>query len=882
MEPRIRNGAPHLEPHLNRPHTSSLLHRCSYPAAPNARSSAPTTAGCADSHNRPLSSTAAGPKTSVTSQRSLLYHVGSASYSSSTPSFIPEFRVVRPQPHTSWGPSLPPIPQDTTSRRPTHIETAPFNLESRLLSTSFFHNTHDRQPIEATRSQSLNLEPRLSRSLAHNLIPHWDPPSLPFLRIQPHYSESRLLFTSFDGAPSPALYKANHRTLMDLETPNPPNPPPIPLPEAPHPPDAGDSAILQSILREISDVLPNVDIKSDYVLALVVHCLPFGPAEATQLVVQHLLDSEPTHGEAPPAIPDYSDINRTFHRRPNYTRLALHHLQAAFPLTPPRHICTVFSGKKQLYAPTYLSLLEGGNGGEASYRSALGCENGSDPAWKDEEFEREKQWLDSHLAGNTIAPALDTVKASILETSDNQKGQVLPDASTLSEVVDRGLADEIECQCCFSPHPPSSISSCPSAHSFCHDCIGEYAAIRLGEQQTDILCMFSGQVQCQLSFTPSTLEEILPQPLLTLYGRLRQQKELKEACIEGLEECPFCDYACVMEVTLQEMPTFKCQNVEQCGLFSCRICRAKDHPGVLCTDLDGDGPVDGRLAVEEAMTRALLRTCPNCPSQFIKEDGCNRMTCPQCGIFSCYVCRQAIAGYDHFDPRNPTDRNAFPDNALNSKCPLYDVSLDARHAQEVEAAYRNALELQAQIPRQTKFASVDPPAPGNGETSDAQGTWCEYDPGEPMDVCEDRTDEKGFEPSGAGAQAIRGGEEAPEHRNASSESQLAPTVKAPSSVPDAPQVIDIRLLQYAVDIAKNDAKNAKRRLKYAENKLKTVEIDICKAGLDNAITGAVYSRTSAELSIERAMRKERVERAKAECERYNRAVLVAMEARFAN
>ncbi|KAF6755583.1 hypothetical protein DFP72DRAFT_312159 [Ephemerocybe angulata] len=40
MGPRIKNGASHLEPHLNNPHTSSLLRRCSYPAAPNTRSSA--------------------------------------------------------------------------------------------------------------------------------------------------------------------------------------------------------------------------------------------------------------------------------------------------------------------------------------------------------------------------------------------------------------------------------------------------------------------------------------------------------------------------------------------------------------------------------------------------------------------------------------------------------------------------------------------------------------------------------------------------------------------------------------------------------------------------------------------------------------------------
>ena len=28
---------------------------------------------------------------------------------------------------------------------------------------------------------------------------------------------------------------------------------------------------------------------------------------------------------------------------------------------------------------------------------------------------------------------------------------------------------------------------------------------------------------------------------------------------------------------------------------------------------------------------------------------CNKMTCPNCGTLSCYICRKVIVGYDHFN-----------------------------------------------------------------------------------------------------------------------------------------------------------------------------------------------------------------------------------------
>jgi len=59
--------------------------------------------------------------------------------------------------------------------------------------------------------------------------------------------------------------------------------------------------------------------------------------------------------------------------------------------------------------------------------------------------------------------------------------------------------------------------------------------------------------------------------------------------------------------------------------------------------------VDAKPTIEEAMTAAFVRTCNKCKKQFMKEYGCNKMTC-LCGNSQCFVCSQDVIGYDHFSP----------------------------------------------------------------------------------------------------------------------------------------------------------------------------------------------------------------------------------------
>jgi TRIAD3 protein (E3 ubiquitin-protein ligase RNF216) len=98
--------------------------------------------------------------------------------------------------------------------------------------------------------------------------------------------------------------------------------------------------------------------------------------------------------------------------------------------------------------------------------------------------------------------------------------------------------------------------------------MSSYASNLLGEHNPNIVCM--DQSGCKLLFPQSELERFLAPKLLELYHRVRQRKDIEAAGLENLEECPFCDYKCVIENEMEKL--FRCENVD-CGAVSCRECK---------------------------------------------------------------------------------------------------------------------------------------------------------------------------------------------------------------------------------------------------------------------------------------------------------------------
>lgn len=354
---------------------------------------------------------------------------------------------------------------------------------------------------------------------------------------------------------------------------------------------------------------------------------------------------------------DFGCKDRESEGGPNYVNSAMQQLYADFPRIPVAHVRGRFFANNSLYAPTYLLLHEEAKIQPLPYKLKPETRHGKGKGVlrHDAELVKEMEWVQLRLQEEPSAQA-----------------------------ADQGEEDEensIECGCCFSIYPFEKMIQCPEAHLFCTDCIISYASTLLGSHDARIACM--DQSGCKELFPESELRRVLPPKLIGLYDRVRQLRDIEAAGLENLEECPFCEYKCVIDNPEEKL--FRCENAD-CMAVTCRECKKADHLPRSCKEVEEDKKLDVRHAIEEAMTRALMRNCPKCSKAFIKEQGCNKMTCPNCATMSCYICRKVVTGYNHFGNPPPNTGQANP-----KKCQLWDP-VEQRHSEEVTAAAKKAVE----------------------------------------------------------------------------------------------------------------------------------------------------------------------------------------------
>ncbi|KXX77262.1 Protein ariadne-1 [Madurella mycetomatis] len=238
----------------------------------------------------------------------------------------------------------------------------------------------------------------------------------------------------------------------------------------------------------------------------------------------------------------------------------------------------------------------------------------------------------------------------------------------------------VDCGCCYSEFPLNKMVHCNGdvAHLFCRDCARRLAEDAVGYQKYQLTCMSTDG--CEATFSKDQRDLFLDENLVAALDKIEQETVLRMAAIENLETCPFCSYAAEYP-PVEENKEFRCENLE-CGMVSCRRCRQETHIPKTCEEHARESGHSARRLIEEAMSAALIRTCNKCGTPFIKENGCNKMTCTRAGCknVQCYVCSKSC-DYSHFDDASRGGKKG--------NCPLFD-SVEQRHEAEVRAAEEKA------------------------------------------------------------------------------------------------------------------------------------------------------------------------------------------------
>ncbi|KAH8696640.1 hypothetical protein BGW36DRAFT_189411 [Talaromyces proteolyticus] len=264
--------------------------------------------------------------------------------------------------------------------------------------------------------------------------------------------------------------------------------------------------------------------------------------------------------------------------------------------------------------------------------------------------------------------------------ADKEAAKKVEEDERINEEKYRNAGTLIDCQCCFSEIAPNRSLPCENdnMHFFCFQCVITGAKTKVGQMKYDLHCFdVSG---CKAGFNKKLLTMVIGDKLMKKLEYLQQRDEISQAHIEGLEECPFCDYIAICP-SVDENKEFNCENPD-CEKVSCRLCRHETHIPQTCDEAKKERGVPERRVVEEAMTQALIRTCPKCKVAIIKEDGCNKIQC-RCGTLICDVCKEDITkvGYNHFAPHR------------GAKCPPNEIDYGHhRQRDEVKRAEKEAVD----------------------------------------------------------------------------------------------------------------------------------------------------------------------------------------------
>ncbi|XP_005098623.1 uncharacterized protein LOC101849460 [Aplysia californica] len=225
--------------------------------------------------------------------------------------------------------------------------------------------------------------------------------------------------------------------------------------------------------------------------------------------------------------------------------------------------------------------------------------------------------------------------------ADHENKKVQQRQMKLEEAKAKG--ELYECCCCFEDECLfEDLASCADGHLFCKTCVLRSTEAAFGEMKTKFPCLTGA---CDQHITLNTIQSIVPSNLFSKIIRRMQEEEVQQANIPDLVICPFCPFATIMSD--KDDKVLKCLNPE-CLKESCRLCQEPNHIPLRCNEVEKKAETNMRTFIENYISEAVMRKCHRCGKRFVKENGCNKMTC-HCGATSCYACKEPDINYDHFN-----------------------------------------------------------------------------------------------------------------------------------------------------------------------------------------------------------------------------------------
>jgi hypothetical protein len=225
-----------------------------------------------------------------------------------------------------------------------------------------------------------------------------------------------------------------------------------------------------------------------------------------------------------------------------------------------------------------------------------------------------------------------------------------------------------------------SCSNKEHNHQVCNECLKGHIISMLNDGIASLECMFDKADKCGGTYTENNIQNCLQDEEI-----FKKWTENSISCyitkLAGICDnyliCPLCcKWGCIFDTPhglANKQPFYI--SCEQCNQQWCTLCKRKSHSNRSCYELQfqENENLEKRISIIDKMlqditTRILTHCCTICGCTYIKEEGCNLMTCPKCNGMSCYICGMKLymknnTKYWHFTGHDLANRDA--------NCPLW-------------------------------------------------------------------------------------------------------------------------------------------------------------------------------------------------------------------
>jgi len=272
----------------------------------------------------------------------------------------------------------------------------------------------------------------------------------------------------------------------------------------------------------------------------------------------------------------------------------------------------------------------------------------------DDEFGHQINFIDEA----TYFKTLENIKTKQFENTKHNNAQ--NEKHILEQQIKLDTYNNIKtCNVCFDEvETRDNLIECSSSnpelpHIVCKSCLLGNITSMLNDGIASTECMFEKSDKCSGCYNEIQINTSIGkdnQEMMEKWNDTILSTDIVKLAgiCDNYLICPLCcHWGCIFEPPAGFNGALHPFNIPcgKCNDSWCTLCKRKAHGGRTCYELYfniGDNlEVKGKVIdkmLQDIVMRALTLCCTICGCTYIKEEGCNLMTCPKCSGMSCYIC----------------------------------------------------------------------------------------------------------------------------------------------------------------------------------------------------------------------------------------------------